>query len=144
MPGKNKKAGWEHFEHPADVGIRGYGPTKAGAFEQAALALTAVITEPKGVKDEVKVEITCDAPNDELLLVEWLSRLLYEMDVRKMLFSRFSIKIEENNLKAEAWGEKLDVSKHKPVVEVKAATYSALGVWKNDKGIWTAQCIVDV
>ena len=26
---------WEHFEHQADIGIRGIGPTYADAFEQA-------------------------------------------------------------------------------------------------------------
>jgi hypothetical protein len=38
------KTGWEHFPHDADVGVRGRGLTAAEAFEQAAQALTAVIT----------------------------------------------------------------------------------------------------
>ena len=45
---------WEHFEHGADVGVRGIGPTPASAFEQAALALTAVITEPDAVSEFAK------------------------------------------------------------------------------------------
>ena len=36
---------WEHFSHQADMGIRGHGASKEEAFEQAALALTAVITD---------------------------------------------------------------------------------------------------
>ena len=32
---------WEHFEHDADVGVRGWGNTRAEAFEQAAVAMTA-------------------------------------------------------------------------------------------------------
>ena len=36
---------WEHFHHESDIGIRGFGSTREKAFEQAALALTAVITE---------------------------------------------------------------------------------------------------
>ena len=40
------KEHWEHFEDGADIGVRGFGASKAGAFEQAALALMAVITEP--------------------------------------------------------------------------------------------------
>ncbi len=28
---------WEHLPHEADMGIRGFGATKAEAFEQAAL-----------------------------------------------------------------------------------------------------------
>jgi len=36
---------WEHFSHPADIGIRGIAPTLEAAFEQAGIALTAVITQ---------------------------------------------------------------------------------------------------
>src|SRR5512139_3851745 len=41
---------WEHFEHGADIGVRGFGASVAEAFEQAALALTAVIADPAGVR----------------------------------------------------------------------------------------------
>jgi len=35
---------WEHFPHEADIGVRGRGSSPSAAFEQAALALTAIIT----------------------------------------------------------------------------------------------------
>ena len=38
------KAGWAHVPHDADVGVEGWGATVAEAFEQAAHALTAIIT----------------------------------------------------------------------------------------------------
>ena len=88
--------------------------------------------------------IGCSAVDDELLLVDWLNCLLYEMDTRKMLFGRFEVRIEGNKLEAGAWGEKLDVSKHCPVVEVKAATYAELSVRQDEDGRWVAQCVVDV
>jgi beta-phosphoglucomutase family hydrolase len=62
---------WEHFAHDADIGVRGYGPTIAVAFEQAALALTAVVTDPAGVALRQSVSIACEAPSAELLLVDW-------------------------------------------------------------------------
>ena len=40
---------WEHFAHGADIGVRGVGSTVAEAFEQTALALTAVVTEPSRI-----------------------------------------------------------------------------------------------
>ncbi|HMB29935.1 MAG TPA: archease, partial [Blastocatellia bacterium] len=40
---------WDHFSHEADMGVLGVGATKEEAFEQAAVALTAVITDPEGV-----------------------------------------------------------------------------------------------
>jgi tRNA nucleotidyltransferase (CCA-adding enzyme) len=144
MRGKIKCGRWEHFPHEADIGIRGAGATKEQAFEQAAVALTAVITEPEKVAPEQKVEITCQAGDDELLLTDWLNSLLYEMDTRKMLFSRFEVRIEGNHLNGTAWGEKIDVSKHTPTTEVKAATYAELSVRQDEDGSWIAQCIVDV
>jgi SHS2 domain-containing protein len=135
---------WEHFPHKADIGIRGTGATKEEAFEQAAVALTAVITEPEKVAPEREVEITCQADDDELLLADWLNSLLYEMATRKMLFSRFEVRIEGNHLNGTAWGEKMEVSKHSPTTEVKAATYAELSVRQEQDGTWVAQCIVDV
>jgi len=38
------RSGWEHFSHDADIGVRGFGPSIEAAFEQAALAQTAVVT----------------------------------------------------------------------------------------------------
>ena len=139
-----KKTAWEHFPHQADIGIRGLGATKERAFEQAAVALTAVIADPDKVEPEQKVEIACQGPDDELLLVDWLNSLLYEMDTRRMLFSRFEVHIEQDRLNATAWGEEMDVSKHCPVVEVKAATYTALSVRQDENETWIAQCVVDV
>ena len=66
-------ARWEHFEHGADIGVRGFGATKASAFEQAALALTAVITDPGAVEARERVSIACEAPDAELLLADWLN-----------------------------------------------------------------------
>jgi tRNA nucleotidyltransferase (CCA-adding enzyme) len=135
---------WEHFAHEADVGIRGIGPSKEQAFEQAALALTAVITDPKTIKLEQRVNITCEAADDEMLLVNWLNSLLYEMATRRMLFGRFEIFINRNRLSALAWGEKIDVSRHTPAVEVKGATVTDLSVKKDKQKRWIAQCVVDV
>jgi SHS2 domain-containing protein len=61
-----------------------------------------------------------------------------------MLFSRFEVRIEGNHLKAAAWGEQIDISKHIPTTEVKAATYAELSVRQKQDGTWIAQCIVDV
>lgn len=85
-------ARWEHFPHAADVGVRGFGKTTAEAFEQAALALTAVVTAAE-IQPAVLVKVQCAAPDIELLFVEWLNAIIYEMAVRKMLFSRFAVKI---------------------------------------------------
>jgi SHS2 domain-containing protein len=134
---------WEHFPHGADMGVRGFGSTKAQAFEQAALALTAVVADPATVEPREAVAIRCEAPDDELLLAEWLNGLIYEMATRKMLFSRFAVRFEGRVLSGEAWGEIVDAARHQPAVEIKGATYTALRVAPADGG-WVAQTVVDV
>ena len=135
---------WEHFEHGADIGVRGVGPTEAQAFEQAALALTAVITDPAGVASRDAVDVACEAADHELLLAQWLNAVVYEMAVRRMLFGRYEVSIEGGRLQARAFGEPVDVARHRPAVEVKGATYTALRVARTDDGGWLAQTVVDV
>ncbi len=135
---------WEHFPHEADIGVRGVGATLEQAFEQAALALTAVITDPDTVAPNEVIDLSCEAPDVELLLVDWLNMLVYEMATRNMLFSRFDVRLEEERLSAQVWGEALDASRHHPAVEVKGATYTALKVSHQPDGSWLAQCVVDV
>ena len=137
-------AHWEHFPHQADVGVRGLGATLEQAFEQAALALTAVITDLEIVAPKEILQISCMAPNVELLLVDWLNCLIFEMVTRNMLFSRFEVHLEGSRLAAKAWGEALEVARHHPAVEVKGATYTSLKVEQQPDGSWLAQCVVDV
>ncbi len=137
-------AGWEHFHHGADIGIRGTGPDLAAAFEQAAMALTAVITEPQCVRPARAVDIELSEPDAELLLLDWLNRLVYEMATRHMLFGRFDVDIRDGRLLARAWGEPLEPARHRPAVEVKGATCSELRVARLPDGGWLAQCVVDV
>jgi SHS2 domain-containing protein len=135
---------WSHFHHESDIGVRGYGSSREEAFQQAALALTAVITEPSTVEPKTGVEIRCEAPEDALLFVDWLNALIYEMATRKMLFSRFEVHLKGTRLEGTAWGERTDVERHQPAVEVKGATYTELDVRQDADGLWLAQCVVDV
>jgi tRNA nucleotidyltransferase (CCA-adding enzyme) len=135
---------WEHFAHDADIGVRGVGASKQDAFEQAAVALTAVITDPPSLKAQEQVEVTCEAPDDELLLVDWLNALVYEMVTRRLLFGRFEVHLDGHRLRGLAWGEPIDVGKHEPAVEVKGATLTCLRVGQEPGGAWVAQCVVDV
>ena len=137
-------AHWELFAHGADMGIRGTGDSKTAAFEQAAIALTAVITDPDRVAAKESVKLSCTAPDDELLLVEWLNALIFEMATQKMLFARFEVQIDDHALVGTAWGEAIDVKRHEPGVEVKGATCTNLKVSHDESGQWSAQCIVDV
>jgi len=135
---------WRHFSHGADIGVEGRGETPSEAFEQAALALTAVVTDPAKLRDEVSVPIRCRAPDLELLLFEWLNSVVYEMATGRRLFGGFRVRITDGELAGEARGEAVDVARHSPAVEVKGATFTELAVGRDDDGRWFARCVLDV
>jgi tRNA nucleotidyltransferase (CCA-adding enzyme) len=134
---------WEHFPHQADMGVRGFGATVGTAFEQAALAMTAVVADPATIEPREAIAIGCEAPDLELLFAEWLNSLIYEMSTRNMLFARFAVEIEGARLRGRAWGERVERARHHPAVEIKGATYTALRVAPQADG-WVAQTVVDV
>lgn len=140
-----QEATWEHFEHDSDVGVRGVGATVERAFEQAATALTAVLVDPARVRAERQVEIHCRGTDLELLLVDWLNAVLFEMATQELLFSRFEVSLSGEMLEASAWGEPVDESRH-PLSDkkMKGATLDQLTVGKRSDGSWVAQCVVDV
>ena len=134
---------WQHYSHEADIGIRGIGDSLASAFEQAALALTAVIADPCKVKQNQSVIVKCKNTDPELLFTDWINSIIYEMAVRKMLFSCFKVELNDDTLIAEIIGEHVDIISHQPTVEVKGATFTTLKV-AQDNGTWMAQTVVDV
>lgn len=134
---------WEHFEHQADIGVRGFGTTQAQSFEQAALAMSAIVTDLSSIEPKQLINVACRDTDHELLLVDWLNALIFETATRKMLFSRFAVNIEDGQLSARVWGESINIARHHPAVEIKGATYTELKVYQS-QGQWIAQCIVDV
>jgi tRNA nucleotidyltransferase (CCA-adding enzyme) len=143
-PTLSERAGWEHFPHGADIGVRGWGGTIATAFEQAALATTAIVAELSMIRPKTCVDISCEAASLDDLLVEWLNAVIFEMSTRQLVFGSFRVQIADHRLTAAACGERLDPDRHDAGVEPKGATYTMLRVAHHDDGTWEAQCVVDV
>ncbi len=143
-------ARWEHFAHGADIGVRGEAADCAQAFAQAALALVAIVTPPHTVRERTSWAFACEAPDREILLLDWLNALIVEMSTSGVLFARFEVSIGEAAggsmlaLKATAWGETIDAARHDRAVEPKGATFTELRVLRDASGRWTAQCVIDV
>ncbi|MDH3635139.1 MAG: archease [Gammaproteobacteria bacterium] len=137
-------ARWEHLEHGADIGVRGYGSSLAEAFTQAALSLSSVVTELDKINPSESVTVECDAKEFDLLLVDWLNEIVYQMATRNMLFGRFEVQIRDHHLQAQLFGEEVDQGKHQPAVEIKGATFTDLKVYQTNDNEWIAQCIIDV
>ncbi|MGE0080031.1 MAG: archease [Thiohalomonadaceae bacterium] len=134
---------WETFSHEADIGVRGRGASPAEAFAAAGLALTSVITDPAGVACTERVDIEREAPDLEILFLDFINALIFEMATRKLVFGQCVVRIEDGRLFASAFGEPV-AARHDPAVEVKGATFTELKVAQQSDGEWLAQCVVDV
>lgn len=131
-----------YFEHDADMGIVGRGESIERAFENAAMAVFAMIIGPAKVDLRESVAIEFEEADTELALVTWLNRLLGEARSRAMVFGRFHLRRDGARWSGSAEGEPWRAGLERGV-EVKGATLTALAVTERD-GIWDARCVVDV
>lgn len=75
-------AGYETFEHTADVGVHAWAPTPSEAFAQAARGMFAIMLGPGPVEQAASsgtdtVEIDVAGEDWPELLVNWLAELLF-------------------------------------------------------------------
>jgi SHS2 domain-containing protein len=128
-----RKKDFEIIDHTADVGIIAYGADMKQAFANVARGLFSLITELDDVEEVIHRDAELTATDEESLLVEWLNELIYQFDTEGIIFKRFDIiELDNTRLKARGYGEKVDRSRHKLKIGVKAATYHMLKVERGD------------
>jgi len=134
---------FEFIDHTSDVGIKAYGTSVKEAFANAAKAMFSLIAELDDIEEAGYRDIELTAPDQESLLVEWLNELVYLFDWENIIFKRFDIThLNNTQLRARAYGEKVDSSRHKLKTGVKAATYHML---KIDRGNgYKVQVLLDI
>jgi SHS2 domain-containing protein len=142
------KKRFRFLEHTADAYIEAYGASLKEAFENAALAMTDVMTEVEKVEAKKEETFMVEAQDEFALLYSWLEELLLEFELKGKLYSRFEIaKIEKTSegLRplAKAWGEAYDSKKHPSKVGIKSATYHQMEILKKP-GAVTVRFILDV
>ena len=138
---------FEYLDNIADAGILASGKTLSEVFCDAARAMFNLMVDIDSVKPEKEIEVHASAKELDLLLVEWLGKLLVLKDLEGIVFSQFSAQItrlyDEIVIGGAARGEPFDPGRHGPRTEVKGITYSGLRVWEED-GMFFAECVLDV
>ncbi|MDD1766991.1 MAG: archease [Methanomassiliicoccales archaeon] len=119
---------YERLEHTADALIKAHGSTVEECFGNAAYAMFDQMVDVRKVETREGVKVRAKGDDLEELLVNFLSELLYIFDTRKLVLSYFEVAIDGNELTCTARGEHLDLKKHRPRTEIKAATYHMLKV----------------
>ena len=128
---QGKERGHKFLEHTADIYIEAWGQGLEEAFEEAAIAMFESITNLDKVEPKEKIEIGLEAENLETLIVDWLNELVYLMDAKGLLLSKFDVtEVRKSDgsytLKAYVYGEPINIDKHELKIEVKAATYGLM------------------
>ncbi len=132
------------LSHTADLGLRIWGATLADLYANAGAALTATITDRRGLRLKESKEITVEAPDREALLVAWLNHLLYLYDIDGFLGREFAVReLSPERLTATARGDIFDPERHVGKTAVKAATYHQLEITRTRDG-WQATVIFDL
>jgi SHS2 domain-containing protein len=119
--------------HTADVKIRATAPTLETLFSEAFAALMQVLYGPDR-KGGGKREVRLEAADDESLMREFLSEVLFIAEVDGMVFSGAEIHIDGYHLVATLDGEPFDRIRHARGTEVKGISYSGLAITHNTNG----------
>jgi SHS2 domain-containing protein len=136
--------GWEHFEVEADVGVRGWGDSRAAAVAQATLGVFALLVDPAEVEPREVREVRAQADGPETLLVSWIDECLYVHDIEGFVVREVEMTVCTDTLAHGLLrGEPLDPSRHQVGTVVKGATYHTVALSVVD-GVHEARIIVDV
>jgi SHS2 domain-containing protein len=139
-----RSAGYEAFEHTADVGLRVWAETLAGLFEQAAAGFINLMLDPRSVERRRSVPVSLEAEEPEELLVAWLEEILFCLEARGLAPAEARVSsLSGNALRGELVGEDFDPKRHAVRQVVKAVTYHNLEVRRVGDG-YEVRVIFDV
>jgi SHS2 domain-containing protein len=124
---------FEEISHTADIKIRVRAPTLEALFSDTFDALMQVMygTDRKG---GIIKEIQIESSDNESLLLDFLSEVLFVSEVKSIVFFNTRISIHGSRLTAELSGEPFDPERHSGGSEVKGISYSGLSITHDANG----------
>lgn len=136
--------GWELLDHPSDVGIRAWGPTRADALCAASQGLSAVLADPTSIEPKVQCSLFSEGRDEAEQVVGWLNELIFHFDTSGLLFREFRVESwEGRRIEGVATGEPFDPSRHELRTAIKAVTYHQYQSGPTANG-WEFRVFVDV
>ena len=138
------RAGYELFDHTADMGIRVCATSYTGLLAPAAAGLYAAIGDLAAGGEAKQAALDLTGRNRSMLLRDYLAELLmwFERD-RRIVTSCHVENFQETRLSLTAQIELVDPQQSEYHREVKAITYHALDIRPVDGG-YEATVIVDI
>lgn len=140
--------GFEILDHPADMGFRAWAPSREELFVVAARGLTEILVDLDSIEPETHVDIEIEGDDDEMLLYNWLSEVLFLFDADGLLFSKFeslSFMTTDSGVKltARMHGREFSRATQQVKTYVKAITLHQLKVERNEN-LFCARVYLDI
>jgi len=135
---------YQVLDHTADYMVEVTGGTREELYSEAGRALFDILTDIASIEPQDCVAVSLEADDPDELLAAWLSELLFLHESQGFLFSQFRFqRLTERELRAEAWGERFDTTRHAIDREIKAVTYHRLGV-RHEGGVFKTTIVFDL
>jgi len=135
---------YEEFEHSADVGLRVRGRSLRELFQNAGRGMAELMLDTERVKPRATREVQVEGDDVEMLLVAWLSEILFAFDADR--FAPATVEVEslsETDVKGLIRGEPFKEWRHEVRNVIKAVTYHNLKIEKSG-GEYRVEIIFDV
>jgi SHS2 domain-containing protein len=136
----SKPAAASHFplDHTADLGVEIDAPSREALFAEAAIGLADTLTDTGAVAPSIERRLELEAQDDELLLVDFLSEVLFLFETEGFLVAAAAVELEGGGaspssvrLRATLRGAEYDEIEHPLRSLVKAITYHGLRIWRD-------------
>ncbi len=115
-------------------------------FADAAIGISAIMTEVELLGSSRKIDITLDSDNLENFLFDWMGEIIYLKDAERFLPAK--VEFEDFNestfsMKAILFGVTLDPAKHPVKTDIKAVTLYEFSL-KQIGNRWHAEAVLDL
>lgn len=130
---------FEEVEHIADAALRVYGRDWSELLVNAAHGMFSLMAEWEDSTSSTRREVSLQAVDEETLLVDWLSELLYLHEMDGVVYNEIGI-LEASPTRLEAVVQGTD--RWAPKTAIKAATFNDLSIEKTAQG-YTVTVVFD-
>lgn len=125
-------------DHTAELELEIEAPSEEAVFAEALAALAELAGDANGPPVSREIEVAAD--DRALLLVEWLSELVYLSEIEELVPERIAaMELAEGTLRATVQGHR-----GQPRHLVKAVTLHGLELDGDDEVGWRARVVLDV
>ncbi len=132
------------LDHTADCGVLVWGESLPGLFENGALALVDLLTDPERLESSATQDILVEADDLDGLWVNWLREILYLFHGEQKFAAGVSIhSLTDTQLEARVRAAAYAPGLHEIRRELKAATYHQARVCRTGDG-WRGTVIFDM